>query len=207
MGRTGSGECGQPRKVRSRSAVSSSPRRRPHPARESGNGGRGCRGDKGLVDTRVLLVGREDLEDLQLLGLQQLRGNALHRRVDAFQVAIEPVKRRHLKLLGVPVRPFRDGEAELIGGAVKAVERPDLLVDTRDALQREDRVLVAVRNQQRARGDQRGDFSIIPAVGVHHEHAVAMPLHRAVYDVVPQIGDPCDGDGAFDAVVQGGDPP
>ena len=47
----------------------------------------------------------------------------------------------------------------------------------------------------------------VPAVGVDHEHAVAVAFDAAVDDVVLQVGDAGDGDGDFDALVEGGDVP
>ena len=57
------------------------------------------------------------------------------------------------------------------------------------------------------RRDQRGDLVVVPAIGVHHEHAVAVALDAAVHDVIAQRGDARGGRGGLDALVERGDLP
>ena len=75
------------------------------------------------------------------------------------------------------------------------------------AVKREYFVLVAVGDKKRPRGNQCGDEGIIPLICVYEIHAVAMPFHASVDDVVLQIGDAGNGNGDFDAFVQCRYPP
>ena len=90
---------------------------------------------------------------------------------------------------------------------MERVDPGDGGMDADDAVEREDGILVGVGDEQRARGDQGGELPVVPAVGVHHEHAVAVALDRAVDDVVAQIGDARHGHGDADALVERGGVP
>ena len=105
------------------------------------------------------------------------------------------------------MRPFGEDETELVGLVVQVVNAAHALVQAHHAVEREDGVLVGVDDEQRARGHERGDLRVIPAVGVHHEHAVAVALDAAVHDVTLQVHDASGGTGHLDALVQRGNPP
>src|SRR5206468_7173923 len=128
-------------------------------------------------------------------------------RVVAAQVPVEPAQHGHLEILRVLVGAGTDDQPKLVGGAVQFVDAADQCVQSLNAVQREDRVRVGVHDEQRTRGGERGDLRVIPAPGVDGEHAVAVALDRAVYDVVVEVGNAGHGRGGLDAVVERDDPP
>ena len=125
----------------------------------------------------------------------------------ALEPAVEPAEGRHLQVLRVLVRTFGDEQAELVGGLVQRVEAREFAVDAEHTVEGEDRVFVGVGEEERARGEQGGEFRVVPAIGIHHEHTVAVALDGAVDHVVVEIGDAGDGHGDLDAVVECGGVP
>src|SRR5205823_5198123 len=69
-----------------------------------------------------------------------------------------------------------------------------------------DGVVVGIAEEHRPRGDQGGDGGPFPAVGVDHQHAIAVMVDDLVLDVAFKIAHAADGDGAADAVIGSGDP-
>ena len=87
---------------------------------------------------------------------------------------------------------------------MQRVEAGEFAMHAEHAVEGEDRVFVGVGEEERPRGEERGEFRVVPAIGVHHEHAVAVAFHDAVDHMVVEIGDAGDGDGDLDAVVERG---
>ena len=177
--------------------------------RVGGHRGRARRGDERGVYRRVFLVGGQRGKDAELLGLEALRRALVEHghRVRIFQPALEPMERALIQRLHVCVRALGDLQSDLRLRAERAVDAARAVVDRDDAIERKNRVLVRVADQQRTRRDERGDLVVIPAVGVHHEHAVAVPLDGAVHDVIVQRRDARGRRGDLHAIIERRDVP
>ena len=87
-------------------------------------------------------------EHLQLLRREWLVRDPRDRLVrHALEPAGEPAERRHLQVLRVLVRALGDQQAQLVAGLVQAVDDAEFGVRPLDAVEREDLVLVGVREQ------------------------------------------------------------
>src|SRR5437899_5748795 len=105
------------------------------------------------------------------------------------------------------MRPFSNQQTEFVACPIKIINAAYLFVQSHHAIQREDRILVTVANEQRPGCNEGSDLGIIPAISVDAKHAIAMTFNGAVDDMIFEIGDPGDGASNFDALIQGGDPP
>ncbi|NDF00601.1 MAG: hypothetical protein EB034_20375, partial [Verrucomicrobia bacterium] len=152
-------------------------------------------------------VGGEFFEDLQLLRGEQLFRVVRHRRFILLQPFVEPPHHGHLQLLRVLVRAFGEDQAELLRLVVQVVDGAHALMEPHHTIKRENSVLVGVADEQGARSYERGDLRVVPAVSVHHEHAVTMPLDAAVHDVALEVHNASGGTRGLDAVVERSNPP
>jgi hypothetical protein len=112
-----------------------------------------------------------------------------------------------LQLLRIFVRASRDIQRHILGLAVESIDAANFLERAVDAIERKDSVAIGIANQQRPWRDQCREHRVIPAVGVHHKHAVAMPFDAAIDHMVLQIGNASHGYGDFDPFVRSGAPP
>ena len=123
--------------------------------RLAGHGSGFGAGHEGLVDRRGPFVHRGRGEHFQVDGFEHGRGGRQHvgEGLLAFQVPLEPFEGVHPKLLRVFVRPFADVESEFTGRAELLVDPFGFRMHVDYAVERENAVLVGVRNQQGARRD------------------------------------------------------
>ena len=120
-------------------------------------------------------------------------------------------ERVDLQLLRILVRAGRDverdlGAGSLLGRVVKPVDAADLVERADDAIERENAISIGIRYQQRPRGDEGRNLRIVPAVGVDHVHAGAVPFDAAIDDVIMETGDTGHRYRCFDAVVDRREP-
>ncbi len=156
---------------------------------------------------RVPLVGRQFLEDSEFIGRERFLAVILNLTLDPHQVLVEPAEGGHAEFGRVLVRAGRDIERDLVGGAVKLVDPPRLLIGPLHAVERKDPVGVAIADHQGPRRDQGSHQGVVPAESVDEVHAVAVPLDAAIDHMVLQVGDARHGYGGLDAVVNRRDPP
>ena len=160
-----------------------------------------------LVTFAGEFIGRQLIEDFQLLPREERDGGIFDERLFVLQKPIKPAKHRHLQFLCVFVRSFGYEQAEFVSGAIQIVNVPDFFVQARHAIEREDGVFIAVTNQQGPRCDQRRHQRKVPAISVHHEHAVAMAFDGALHDMIFKIRNAGDGTCHLDTIIERGDPP
>jgi len=168
--------------------------------------GRGF-GNEPFLDRGVALVGGELVKDAELSGGEVIGGGEIDDGIGVAKVVIEPAEDGDLEILGVFVRAGADDEAEVVGVADGFVESGKFVAGADHAVEWEERILVSVDDEERARGGAGGEHWVAPSVGVYEEHAVAMAFDCAVDHIIVEVGDAGDGGGGFDAgIKRGGEP-
>ena len=112
-------------------------------------------GHERLLNRRVPLVVGNCREHFQLFRLEIFFRRPFDGRVFAFEETIEPAEHRQLQVLRILVRAFGDEQAEVRACAVKPVDLAYMTVQSHDAIERKNGVLVRVADQQRPRRDHR----------------------------------------------------
>ena len=171
--------------------------------------GNRCLWHKGLVDGGVLFVLGQLLKDPELLRLQRLLRAFIKygHRVCTLELTLEPMESAIVQRLQILMRPFGHLQADLTLNPEQRVDPAHVLINAENAINRENAVLVRVADQQRPRSHQRHEAVIVPAVGVHVEHAVAVTLDAAIDDVIVHRRHPCRRGRRLDALIQCRHPP
>ena len=174
-----------------------------------GHGRRRCLRHKLMVDPRVALVLGQVREDTQGLGIERFPGCFIRRGhgIRALQKTLEPMEGTRVERLHILVRTFRDLKPDLVFRSHARIEAAGALVELKHARNWKNRILVRIAHQQRSRCHQAHHPVVVPAIRVHHEHAVAVSFHTTVHHVVFQTRDAGGGCRRLDALIQRRDPP
>ena len=103
-------------------------------------------GHERFVYLYVYPVGGQLVENLELWPLEKRHSRLVDQWVFTFEEAIEPAKSMHSGLLCILVGAFGDMQAEVLLSVIKPVDKAHFFVQAKDSVQREDCILVAVRD-------------------------------------------------------------
>ncbi len=128
-----------------------------------------------------------------------------HARI-VLQVHVDEAIRRLTDVLSIGVIADADEAIDEVPGSVQAVKPFEAVDHPPVGIHRENTVLIAVGEQQRARRNQSRDMGPGPLKRIVQEHAVAVSVDDAIGDIGRQIGHAADGDRDLRALVGRRDP-